>query len=172
MTRSHKILGFLLVTLFGIYGCARGPGDAAQTEKARAEREATDQRVQRLTEDFRAAAAARDQFRQRLLAAEEKQVQLQRQLEATASERDSLRTERNTLRTERDSLRTERDAVRNDLKVRTAERDSVANQYDGFRKNVRDMLDQAETTRNTSPGAPTAPPALMGTKATGPALRN
>ena len=80
MTSSHKVLGFLLVTILGAYGCARGPVEASTTQPT-----AADAKAQRLEEDFKAATAARDSFRQRLLAAEEKQTQLQRQLELAAA---------------------------------------------------------------------------------------
>ena len=86
MTRSHKVLGFLLVAVLGIYGCARGPATASGGSGG------LEAKVQRL-EDFRAAAAARDSFRQKLLAAEEQQGRLQRQLEqdraAAAQEREA-----------------------------------------------------------------------------------
>lgn len=135
MTRSHKVLGYLLVALFGIYGCARNPaaspgGTAAIEAKA-----------QRLEEDFRAAAAARDSYRARLLQAEERQGQLQRQVEqqqaAAAAER------------------TAKEAAQATLRVRTAERDGLQTQYDGFRRTIRDLLGQAESALAV-PAAPAA----------------
>ena len=131
MTRSHKVLGFLLVTLTGIYGCAKTPGLG--------DPKAAEAKVQRLEEDFRAAASARDNFRAQLVQAQEKQTQLQRQLEqanaAVAAER------------------TQKDAARADLRARTAERDSLQTQYDGFRRTLRDLIGQADAAL-ASPGAP------------------
>ncbi len=115
MTRSHKIVGFVTVILFGVYGCAKGPGD--ETEKTTS----PTAKVQRLEEDLRATSAARDQFRQKLLAAEEQQKQLKKQL----------------------------DAERAELKSRTSERDTIATQYDGFRKSLKDLINQAEGTLGT-----------------------
>ncbi|MFO0805759.1 MAG: hypothetical protein U0791_21870 [Gemmataceae bacterium] len=151
MTRSHKVLGFLFVAMLGLYGCARGPAGGN-------ERAALEAKVQRLEEDFRAAAAARDTFRTRLLAAEEKANQTQKSLEsASASATQAHR---------------ERDAARAELKSRTQERDALQTQYDGFRKNIKELLGTAEAALNT-PAAP--PTVVVGTPAAavnGATLRN
>src|SRR4051794_12491268 len=115
MNRATKIIGFVLVTLFGVYGCAKGPGEGTEKGSTPASKS------QRLEEDLRAASAARDQLRQKLVAAEERQTQLQKQFE------------------------TERAALKAELKARTTERDSVATQYDGFRKNLKELIGQAES---------------------------
>jgi hypothetical protein len=114
MTRSHKILGFLFVVVVGAYGCARVPVGSGGTEKSTS----LEAKAQRLEQDFRAAAAARDQFKQKLLAAEEEQTRLQRQL----------------------------DQERAEVKARIAERDTIATQYDGFRKSLKELIAQAEST--------------------------
>ena len=104
MTRSHKILGFLIVLVFGVYGCATGPAGSGSEKNSSLE-----SKVQRLEEDFRAAASARDQFKQKLLAAEERQSQLQKQLDqdraAAGTERDTLKAEVKARTTERDTTR-------------------------------------------------------------------
>jgi hypothetical protein len=150
MTRSHKVLGFLFVAMLGLYGWARGPASGANGDKA-----ALEAKVQRLEEDFRAAAAARDSFRSRLLATEDKLNQTQKSLEqanATASQE-----------------RQERDAARAEVKVRTTERDTLQAQYDGFRKNIKELLGNAEAAL----GAPTAIPAVAsGTTTTPTAAAN
>jgi dGTP triphosphohydrolase len=125
MTRSHKVLGFLFVAMLGLYGCARGPATSAAADRASLEA-----KVQRLEEDFRAAAAARDSFRTRLLAAEDKLAITQKNLEEAAA----------TVSQER----RQRDSVRAELRTRTAERDSLQTQYDGFRKNIKELLGTAE----------------------------
>ncbi len=135
MTRSHKGLGFLLVVMLGAYGCARGPAGSGDGRLAAAEAKA-----QRLEEDFRAAAAARDSFRQRLIAAEEKLSQAQ----STATQD-----------------RKERDAARAELKARTAERDNLQAQYDSFRGNLKELLGQAEAAL-ANPDA--KPPVLVGSQ--------
>lgn len=138
MTRAHKVLGFLLVAMLGIYGCARGPAAASNGDKA-----ALEAKVQRLEEDFRAAAAARDSFRQRLLATEEKQTQTQKALDqAVATAAKAAR---------------ERDAAR-------ADRDTLAVQYEAFRKNIRELLGQAETALGNPPAGAPAPTVAVGTQ--------
>jgi hypothetical protein len=145
MTRSHKVLGFLFVAMLGLYGCARGPATSAAADRASLEA-----KVQRLEEDFRAAAAARDSFRTRLLAAEDKLAITQKNLEeaaATASQE-----------------RRQRDSVRSELRTRTAERDSLQTQYDGFRKNIKELLGTAEAAL-TAP-ANSNPTVVVGTSST------
>jgi hypothetical protein len=148
MTRTYKILGFLLVTFLGLYGCTKVPS----TEKSGSEKHANLQaKAQRLEEDYRAVAAARDQFRQKLLAAEERHAQLQQQLEKAQAD-----------------AAIEREALKAEVKSRTLERDAVVLQYEAFRKSLRDLLDQAESSRSypgspVSPSIPQAPaPSLVG----------
>jgi uncharacterized protein YhaN len=47
----------------------------------------------------------------------------------------------------------ERDALRADLKSRTTERDALQAHFDGFRKNLKDLIGQAEAAQ----GLPAAP---------------
>jgi hypothetical protein len=132
MTRSHKILGFLIVAVFGVYGCAKGPVGTGTGDKS----SSLGSKVQRLEEDFRAAAAARDQFKQKLLAAEERQAQLQKQFDQ------------------------ERDALKAEVKARTTERDAVTTQYDGFRKSLKELIAQAEGTLPAPSLSPSQPAAV------------
>ena len=143
MTRSHKVLGFLLVAMLGLYGCARGPAAGPAGDRAGLEA-----KVQRLEEDFRAAAAARDSFRQRLVATEEKLAQTQKALDqaTTTATQD----------------RQDRDAARAELKARTTERDALQVQYDGFRKNIKELLGQAEAALHPQSAPPTV---VVGTPA-------
>jgi septal ring factor EnvC (AmiA/AmiB activator) len=126
MNRTQKVTGFLFVALLGVYGCAKGPV-ADGGNKA-----ASDAKVQRLEEDFRAAAAARDSFRQKLTQAEERQTALQRQIATATVERDGLKAE---------------------VKARVTERDALQAHYDTFRKNIKDLIGQAESSLVTPPPA-------------------
>ncbi|HUR54870.1 MAG TPA: hypothetical protein VMZ71_12110 [Gemmataceae bacterium] len=125
MNRTQKVTGFLFVALLGVYGCAKGP--VADGGKA-----AADAKVQRLEEDFRAAAAARDSFRQKLTQAEERQTALQRQIAAATVERDGLKAE---------------------VKARVTERDALQAHYDTFRKNIKELIGQAESSLTNPPPA-------------------
>jgi hypothetical protein len=118
MNRTFKIMGFILVTLFGAYGCTQAPGGSDRSSSPAA-------KLQRLEEDLKATAAARDQFKQKLFEAENRQAQIQRQL----------------------------DSERAQLKARTSERDTIATQYDGFRKNLKELLGQAESALGNPSGS-------------------
>ena len=95
MNRSHKIVGFLLVTLFGVYGCTKAPSGTDPSTSPGA-------KLQRLEEDLKATLAARDQFKHKFIAAENRQSQLQKQLD----------TERAQLEGADERARHHRDAVR------------------------------------------------------------
>lgn len=118
MNRTLKIAGFVLVTLFGAYGCTQAPGGTDKSTSPAA-------KLQRLEEDLKAVSTARDEFKQKLLAAEERQAKLQKQL----------------------------DTERTELKARTSERDTIATQYEGFRKNLKDLLGQAESALGNPSGS-------------------
>lgn len=127
MTSAKSALIALIVAMLGIWGCAKSPGGAADADRIRA----LEARTVKLEDDFRAAASVRDQLRKKLAAAEEQQRKT----------RDDLEHQIQTLTKEREELR-------NDLALRTGERDALAGQYDQFRKNIRDLLGQAEATLN------------------------
>jgi septal ring factor EnvC (AmiA/AmiB activator) len=131
MNRTQKVTGFLFVALLGVYGCAKAPVADAGGKSS------NDAKVQRLEDDLRTTAAARDAIRQKLSQAEERQTTLQRQLAAATVERDGLKTE---------------------VKARAAERDALQAHYDTFRKNIKELVGQAES----SLGNPSAPPVLVG----------
>jgi hypothetical protein len=118
MNRTLKIAGFLLVTLFGAYGCTQAPGGTDRSTSPGA-------KLQRLEEDLKATAAARDQYKQKYIETENHQAQLQKQL----------------------------DSERAQLRARTSERDTIATQYEGFRKNLKDLLGQAESALGNPSGS-------------------
>jgi hypothetical protein len=139
MSRAKRALVVAAVVTLGLWGCARGPGQGV----ASAERvKALEAKINKLEDDFRAAATARDQARQKLNALDEQKNQLQQeviQLTKVVKERDQLRTQ---------------------VTLRTSERDSLQNQYDQFRKSIRDLLGQAEagSGSSASPGVTIARP--------------
>jgi uncharacterized coiled-coil DUF342 family protein len=133
MSDYTKALAVVVLSVLGIWGCAQGPTASASLEKIKH----LEQKVSRLEEDFRAATAARDQFRKKLA-------------EAEALVRD-LRAEVETLR----PVVAERDTLRNQLKQRTAERDQVTQQFEGFRKSLKDLLGQMEATNKPQPNVTT-----------------
>lgn len=126
MSQYQKILAVLAVVMVGIWGCAQGPAGGASAEKVKA----LENKVARLEEDFRAATAARDQFRKKLADTEAVAAQLRQEV-------DSLTP-----------VVKERDDLQALLKVRTTERDQLTNQFDGFRKSLKDLLGATEATLN------------------------
>ena len=122
MNRSYRVLAFLFVTVLGTYGCMKAP-TSPTTENGRAAA-----KVQQLEDDYLSAITTREQFRQKLLAAEEQAAKHKKALEdaqaVAAAERDALKAE---------------------VKARTGERDALQGQYDGFRKTLREMIGSADT---------------------------
>lgn len=143
MPRHYKVLGFLLVTIIGVYGCAKGPGGSAAGEGGTG----GTAKAQKLEEDYRAAVAARDHFRQKLGAAEEQQARLQRELEQT-----------------RATAATEREALRSEVKARTSERDAVNAQYESFRKTLKELIGSADSSMNALNLPAVKPPADQGAR--------
>jgi chromosome segregation ATPase len=128
MNRANKALVVAIVCGFGMWGCAKGPGSAG-ADRIRA----LELKVAKLEEDFRAAAAARDQVKQKLFATEEQRKQLQKEQAVLVQERDDLRKQ---------------------VATRTGERDALQTQYEQFRKAIRDVLGQAEANAGGSASVP------------------
>jgi septal ring factor EnvC (AmiA/AmiB activator) len=112
MNRATQAAAVLMISVLGLWGCAQGPTATAQAERIKS----LEAKCARLEADFRAAAEARDQFRQRLTQTEEHD-------QTVVKERDELKTQ---------------------LKMRTGERDQVAMQYDTFRQSIKDLIGQAD----------------------------
>lgn len=123
MPRSFKILGFVLVTLVGAYGCAKGPGGAESTENTN-----PTTRAKKLEDDYRAAIAARDQFRHKLILAEEKYAKAEKQFELALA-----------------TATAEKETLKSEVKTRTGERDAVNVQFETFRKSLKELLGNADT---------------------------
>jgi chromosome segregation ATPase len=131
MTYYQKALAVLVVAVLGIWGCAQGPAGGATAEKVRN----LEAKMTRLEDDFRAATAARDQFRKKLADAEAMCAQLREEVAAlrpVVKERDELQVQ---------------------LKARTTERDNLTQQFDGFRKSLKDLIGQTEAALSR-PAAP------------------
>src|SRR5947207_875409 len=129
MTSARSALMVLMVATLGIWGCAKSHNDGAA---ATAERmSALEARSVKLEDDFRTAASVRDQLRKKLAAAEEQGQKTRQDLEQQVQ-----------------ALNREREEMRLQLALRTGERDALAGQYESFRKNIRELLGQAEATIN------------------------
>jgi hypothetical protein len=130
MRRILILMAVVGVTLSGVWGCARGPatGGTAAVERIKA----LEEKNARLEDDFRSAAALRDQYQRKLTATEEQQARLQQEtdaLQAAARERDQLKQL---------------------VEQRTGERDALNTQFEAFRKNIREALGQVEAKTTAS----------------------
>ncbi|AWM41229.1 hypothetical protein GobsT_01550 [Gemmata obscuriglobus] len=121
MTRSVRILAFLLVTTLGAYGCMKAP-DTPSTAAIQ------NTKLEKLEEEYRSAITTREQLRQKLLAAEQ-----------------NVATQKKALADANSAAAAERDALKAEVKARTGERDALQGQYDTFRKTLRDMIGTADT---------------------------
>jgi septal ring factor EnvC (AmiA/AmiB activator) len=131
MTRSGKALSVMLVTLVGLWGCARGPvGQSAQAERIRS----LESKCARLEDDYRAVASARDQARKQLAALETEKANLVADKQTVAKERDSLRQQ---------------------IATRTNERDNLKVRCERMKKGLQELLGQDDALLPT-PAAPTA----------------
>jgi chromosome segregation ATPase len=115
MPRYFKVIGFLLVTLLGVYGCTKGPtpSPASSTDTAK---------IQKLEEDYKAAIATRDQLRQQLATAEDQKTKTQKELEQT---RTNLQNEVKARTAERDALQVQYETFRKNLKELLGSADSA-----------------------------------------------
>jgi len=111
MPRSLKALGFVLVLMVGIWGCAKGPAGASHDT-------ATAAKLKQVEDDYRAALTARDQFRVKLAASEELQAK-------TAAELTQARIKAEKLTSERDALNAQYDSFRKNLKELLGSADSA-----------------------------------------------
>lgn len=133
MSDYTKAFAVVILSALGIWGCAQGPAGGASVEKLKQ----LELKIARLEDDFRAATAARDQFRKKLA-----------ESEALVAE---LRTEVETLR----PVLAERDELRHQLRLRTAERDQVTQQFEGFRKSLKELLGQMDAAAKVQPNVTT-----------------
>ena len=125
MTRAKPALVALIVAVIGSWGCARSTTGHASPHLDRLK--ILEAKNAKLEEDFRTAAATREQLRKKLAAAEAQQRQLRTELDEQVQK-----------------LTQERDELRHNVAQRTGERDAMSNQYEQFRKSIRELLGQAE----------------------------
>jgi len=130
MTRYHKALGMFLVTVFGLWGCARGPVSGTGTA-GNDKTKTLETKLARAEDDLRTTANSRDEARRKIQEAEETMTLLHQEI-------DRLHL-----------VARERDELKGDLKSRTVERDQIQAQYDTFRRTIKDLLGQAETSLKT-----------------------
>jgi len=83
---------------------------------------------------------------ERIKALEAKVSRLEGDVKLGETAREQLRKKLATAEDQLNKLQKEREELEKTLTVRTTERDTLQTQYDGFRKNLRELLGTAETT--------------------------
>jgi uncharacterized coiled-coil DUF342 family protein len=149
MTCGKKaLLVVMLTTLLGLWGCTQG-GSSSSTSARLREVEA---RSARLEDDYKTAAAARDQARKNVAQLDEQRAQLTQQVEQLQK------------------VVKERDELRAQLTSRTAERDALQASLLQFSRDLQNLatkMDQAAQSGGSGtpllttpqPAQPSAPPA-------------
>jgi chromosome segregation ATPase len=148
-----KIAIVVFVVCLGLWGCARKPAAATgSSERIRV----LETRCQKLEQDYRAVAQARDKARKELAALEEENGRLAQEF---ARERDQLRGQlhaaQNNLEGVNKTLaqRTgERDELKQQVVLRIAERDQLGLRVDRFRKGLQTLLTQDDNPAQSVPG--------------------
>ena len=133
MTRANKALAVLLVAAMGLWGCAQGPSNGPTA----AERiKSLENKCNKLDDDYRAVATVRDQLRSKVSDLEEQRTKLRKELDAQLA------------------LLKDHEEIKQQLAARTQERDNLQNQFEAFRKGIRNLLGQAEAALPASPAQP------------------
>jgi chromosome segregation ATPase len=141
MKRVLKSLTVVLVAALGVWGCAQGPNNPPAGDRVRA----LEARCAKLEEDYRAAAAARDQARKQTAALEEERARL----EQTEAE---LRKELEKIR----ALVQEREELRQQVALRTKERDKLQDRCERLKATLRAALEDEPV----APATTAVPPAV------------
>lgn len=134
MRRVYRPLFLCLITVFGVWGCSRGPANSpGSSDRVKS----LEEKSTRLEEDLRATSLSRDQYQRRLIAAESNLTQVRKELDV-----ETIKVQ---------ILTKERDLLVIQMKQRTEERDWINSQFGGFRNNLRELLNQAEETLSLKP---------------------
>ena len=119
MTRTLKFLTVVLVAGLGVWGCAQGPGgEKSGTDRKLRELEI---RCARLEEDYRVAAAAKEQARQKCADLEREQAELRKAQEELQKEVEEARA----VKQERDQLLQQLEQQKNEIKSLLERRDKI-----------------------------------------------
>jgi septal ring factor EnvC (AmiA/AmiB activator) len=148
MTRAGKVWTLMVVVALGIWGCSKNPSGspASQTERIKT----LEGKCAKLEEDYRAAAATRDQVRKHAALLEEERSQLEEQ---RANVEKELDTQKNLVRDLQRSLVRERDAAKQQLDLRTGERDYYNLRCERLKKGLQSLIGQDDAMMTAGPGS-------------------
>jgi chromosome segregation ATPase len=142
MNRVSKPLIVLLVAAVGVWGCSQtNPGQsAAQAEQIKA----LQAKCNKLEDDYKSAAAARDQARKRVATLEEERAQVDEQVAQLQKGIEAGKL-----------VAKERDDLRQQMESRTGERDQLQARCDKLKKGLQTLLGQDDAL--SAPVRPAAP---------------
>src|SRR5437867_1562353 len=112
MSRPSRALILLLVTTFGLWGCAKGPANHANGR-------AVELKLAKVEDDLRVTLTGRDQLRKQLAGVEAQRTELQKQL-AELKQQVSVRT------SERDALQGQYDQFRENIRKLLGQAEAAA----------------------------------------------
>jgi septal ring factor EnvC (AmiA/AmiB activator) len=136
MRRHWIVLSIIFAGLLVSWGCSRSPSQPITSSSAPTGSTLL-AKITRLEQELKLVESSRDDARAQVRDLEQKVQKQLAFLQGVEKERDELKLQ---------------------LKTRTSERDTLQTHYDGFRKNLKDMLGQADavfqtptTTRTSTP---------------------
>lgn len=132
MIRTYKVLLIVGLTIFGVWGCGKSTSTS--------EGGSPTAKIAKLEDELKAATAARDSFRQKLADSE------------NANRAESARYQ---------ALAKERDELQGKLARKGDEYKELQVQYDGFRKNLKELIGQAEVAIEPKAKGVTATPVSL-----------
>jgi peptidoglycan hydrolase CwlO-like protein len=134
MSRFLKVTTVLILTMLGIWGCAKNPSSSgSQADRIRT----LEARCGRLEEDYRSAAADRDKARKQAAQLEDERAELELKMAAS------------------NALATERDNLQKLLETRTSERDLAQAHLNALVSTIQQAIGKAQA--QTPPSGPTIP---------------
>lgn len=151
MTRVHKVILVLALTVVGVWGCSKAPPSGSTADRTRQ----LEARVSKLENELKDVIAGREALRIRLATAESQLRDTEAKLIAAEDSNQKLMAQTTKLQGERDTLQAQ-------IASRINERDQVQAQYDSFRKNIKELLGQAETTIANPTEKPGKAPIIAG----------
>ena len=142
MSRINKALTVFMVSVLGVWGCAKAsPNSTAQTERI----QALETKCTRLEDDYRTTAVARDQARKQASGLEQEKTQLEEQREQMQKEIDQLKL-----------VVKERDRLRQEVEARTTQRDALQVRCDKIKAGLRNLMSEDDAMLNLPPTVNTA----------------
>lgn len=142
MNRAGKSLMVMLVAAVGLWGCSQANSGQAAAQADRIK--ALETKCGKLEDDYKSAAAARDQARKRVSALEEEHTQMEEQQALMQKDIEAGKL-----------VAKERDDLHQQMEARTGERDMLQTRCDKLKKGLQSLLGQDDAL--SSPTHPTTP---------------